>query len=292
MFLAGIIPAVALMLGMFFLPCSPRWLAKKGNYGKAFFVLNKLRLSSNAAEIELSSIIDSTRHKTNSWRALFHHKIRKTLLIGVGLAVIQQVTGINTILYYAPTIFQSSGFNEASSAILASVGIGIVFLVFTIVGLFLVDSVGRKPLLYIGVTLMGLSLGTTAFAFHLNVVLLSTKIILLGSILTYVLAFAISLGPIPWLMISEVFPTHVRGFGASIATFFNWAANALVAMSFLTCIDFFGKSNTFLIYLISCVLSIIFIFYCVPETKQCSLETVEANLMEGKKLKELGSMPS
>lgn len=288
MFAVGVIPAFILMIGMFFLPYSPRWMAQKGNYGEAFRILNKLRLNPTLAEIELREIIDSTRDKKNSWRALFHQRIRKTVIIGVGLALIQQLTGINTILYYAPTIFQTSGFTAASSAILASIGIGVVFLVFTVVGLMCVDKIGRKPLLYAGVSLMGVALLIMSIAFQLNSALFTTKIVLLCGTLLYVMAFAFSLGPICWLMIAEIFPTHVRGFGASIATFFNWASNGLVAVSFVSCVEYIGKSNTFLIFCISCVLSLIFIYYCVPETKRCSLEQLEWNLMNGKGMRQLG----
>ncbi|OGT51065.1 MAG: MFS transporter [Gammaproteobacteria bacterium RIFCSPHIGHO2_12_FULL_42_13] len=288
MFGAGIVPAGMLLFGMLFLPDSPRWVAKQGNFGKAFSILHDLRLCPKLAEAELGEIIDTTKEKKNSWRELFHFRIRPTIWIGSGLCIIQQITGINTILYYAPTIFQMSGFVDASSAIFASIAIGIVFLVFSLVGLLLVDKLGRKPLLYIGITLMCLALVSIASVFHMNTALFSVRMILLGSTLVYVMAFAVSLGPIPWLMIAEIFPTRVRGFGASIATFFNWASNGLVAITFLTCIEFFGKSNTFLLYAAACVLSMLFIFFYVPETKQCSLEKLEKDLMAGKKMRHLG----
>ncbi len=288
MFGVGIVPAVFLMIGLFFLPYSPRWIAKKGYHQKALLILNQLRSNTFDAQMELIEIAESLDHKKNSWRALFNTTTRKTLVIGIGLAVIQQITGINTILYYAPTIFQKSGFHAASSAIFTSIGIGAVFFIFTVVGLFFIDKIGRKPLLYAGIILMAIALLMMAIAFHLKAALFTTKILLVSGALLYVMAFAFSLGPISWLMIAEIFPTHVRGWGASIATFFNWASNGVVAFSFLSCVDALGKSNTFLLYVISCVLSLVFIYYCVPETKHCSLEQLERNLMIGKSMRELG----
>ena len=290
MFGIGIIPAAFLFVGMCFLPFSPRWMALKGKKEKALRILNKLRRCAIIAEKELDEIHFSLQNDNTSWRDLFKPNIRKTLFVGIVLALIQQVTGINTILYYAPTIFQTSGFSGASSAIYASIDIGVVFLVFTIASVLLIDRVGRKPLLYIGLVLMSVGLLAMMCAFKLNVTLPSTKIILMGGMLVYVMAFAISLGPIVWLMISEVFPTQLRGFGASLATFFNWASNGLVAISFLSFIDWFGKSGTFFIYFIACLLSIAFVALFVPETKHCSLEKIEENLLAGKKLRHLGAV--
>ena len=288
MFGVGIIPAILLLIGMFFLPYSPRWMASKGEREKAFSILHKLRCCPTIAEAELNEIHQSLNNENTSWRDLFRPTIRKTLLIGIGLSVMQQVTGINTILYYAPTIFKMSGFHAASSAIFASIAIGIVFLVFTLVSVSLIDKLGRKPLLYFGISFMAIATLVMIASFHLNTEFFGTKILLLTGILVYVMAFAVSLGPIAWLMIAEVFPTQVRGFGASIATFFNWGSNWLVAMTFLSLIDWIGKSNTFLIYFIACLLSLMFVKFFVPETKGCSLEQIETNLMSGKRLRELG----
>lgn len=288
MFGVGVVPAIILLTGLFFLPYSPRWLIKKGKSQQALFILNQIRLNTISADSEYAEIQNSIQHKKSTWRELFSLKIRKTVVIGVGLAFIQQFTGINTILYYAPTIFQRFGFHEASTAILASVSIGVVFLIFTAVGLLLMDKVGRKPLLYVGVTIMALALLLMMIAFHLNPIFLETKIWLLSGTLLYVMAFAISLGPIPWLMIAEIFPTHLRGLGASFSTFFNWGSNWLVAVTFLSCVNVLGKVNTFGIYFVACIVSLLFIFYCVPETKKCSLEELECNVISGKSMRELG----
>ena len=289
MFAAGIIPAAFLFFGMFFLPFSPRWMAAKGKKEKAFAILNKLGRGGITAETELQEIHHSLQNTKASWRYLFSSKIRNTVWIGIALSLMQQITGINTILYYAPTIFQISGFHAASSAIFASIGIGIVFVVFTIASVLLIDKVGRKPLLYFGLVFMSIALLMMMQAFHLNSDLLSTKLLLLIGMLVYVMAFAVSLGPISWLMIAEIFPTQVRGLGASIATFFNWASNGLVAVTFLSLIDVLGKSGTFFIYFLSCILSLVFTYYFIPETKGCSLEKIEANLLAGNKLRELGN---
>lgn len=290
MFATGIFPAFFLLIGMFFLPFSPRWMMQKGKKEKAFFILNTLRRCAVIAEMELQEIDQSLMHEKQSWHYLFHPRIRNTLIIGIAFSLMQQLTGINTILYYAPTIFQLSGFYAASSAIFASIGIGIIFLLFTIVSVLLIDKIGRKPLLYCGIILMALALLAMMLAFHLNTALLSTKLILLIGMFIYVMAFAISLGPIAWLMIAEIFPMQVRGLGASIATFFNWSANWLVSITFLSLIDCFGKSDTFSFYFIACLLSLVFVYYYAPETKGCSLEKIEANVLAGNKLRELGNV--
>lgn len=282
MFFAGIIPAILLLLGMFFLPFSPRWMVVKNQKEKALSILKKLRQCAVTAEAELHEIdLNLQKEKNHSWRNLFRPRMRRALLIGIAFSVMQQITGINTILYYAPTIFRMSGIHAASSAIFASISIGVVFLIFTVVSVLLIDRVGRKPLLYTGLILMAVSL---------CMMMESMQWLLLIGMLIYVMAFAISLGPIAWLMIAEIFPISIRGLGASIATFFNWASNGLVAMTFLSLIDHIGRSNTFLIYCISCILSLVFVYYFVPETKGYSLEQIELHLLSGNKLRELGNM--
>ena len=259
----GIVPALVLLIGMSFLPYSPRWMMARGHEAKALAILTKIRGNAEKAQKELTEIKANLLDKQRgSWRTLFSSTIRPALIITIGLAVFQQVTGINTIIYYAPTIFQMAGFHSADSAILATMGIGFTFVLFTIIALPLIDSWGRRALLLIGLVAMTISLATlsAAFAYHgssANIVKWSSLI----SMVVFIIGFAIGLGPIMWLMIAEVFPLKIRGLGASLATCMNWAANWLVALTFLSLIEFVGASGTFLLYCLTSILTILFCLF-------------------------------
>ena len=287
MFLAGIVPAACLLIGMLVLPESPRWMIANGYKEKALSTLKLLRGNEASAATEYSTIEESLKQQKGNWRMLFSKRIRPTLVIGAGLAILQQVTGINTIIYYAPTIFKLSGFESATTAILATMGVGLVFVLFTLLALPFIDRWGRRPLLFAGVIAMAISLAVLALAFQERHLGLSKWIALLA-MLVYIAGFAISLGPIMWLMISEIYPLKIRGLGASVATAANWGSNMLVAVTFLTLIEFLGPTGTFLIYFVISVLGLWFIYKIVPETKDISLEEIEKNLYAGKTCKQLG----
>lgn len=286
----GIIPASILFLGVLTLPFSPRWLVYKGKIELALTTLMRIRYANaNSVRQELESIEQSMNHDQHSWTVLFSKKIRPTFYIAAGLAVIQQITGINTILYYAPTIFKLAGFQESSGAILATMGVGAVFVISTIVAIPFVDRLGRKPLLYAGMIIMAIGLAALSWSFNGN--LLQGKVITtiaIASMMIYIIGFGISLGPIMWLTIAEIFPLHVRGLGSSIATCVNWASNWFVTITFLGLVDLCSTSGAFLIYCIITVLSLIFIYAYVPETKGTSLEQIEENLYLGLSARELG----
>ncbi len=287
MFAFGVIPALGLLFGMLLLPHSPRWVLSRGEEAQALMILNKIHGDSHTVQTEFDLIKASLAQQEGSWRMLFSKKIRPTLIIGAGLALVQQVTGINTIIYYAPTIFKMAGFHSTESAILATMGVGVIFVIFTIVALFLIDTLGRRPLLFIGTIAMSLSLATLSFVFHTqNIVLI--KSFALISMLVFIAGFAVSLGPIMWLMIAEIFPLKVRGLGSSLATCINWASNGIVAVTFLTLVGHFGLSGTFFTFFLVSLLSLLFIFFYIPETKGVSLEQIELNLYAGKKAAHLG----
>jgi sugar porter (SP) family MFS transporter len=290
MFAAGVIPAVGFFLGLLYLPDSPRWIASKGNLELAFSVLQKIHGNSMLAKQELVSIQESLKKQNQSWRMLFSPYVRSTLTIGIGLAILQQVTGINTIIYYAPTIFKLAGFHTASSAILATMTVGVTFVVFTIVALPLIDTLGRRPLLLIGLFGMAMSLLVLSWAFHNAATLPTLKWIAVGGMLFYIACFAFSLGPIMWLMIAEIYPLRVRGLGSSLATAANWGSNMLVAYTFLSFVQIFGASGTFFIYFVISLLGMFFIFYLVPETKSITLEQIESNLQAGLSFRKLGKI--
>ncbi|MBS0350374.1 MAG: sugar porter family MFS transporter [Proteobacteria bacterium] len=284
----GIVPAMGLLIGMLFLPYSPRWLMSQGRELEALATLEKISGKGTASREQFASIKASLQQQKGDWRMLFSSAIRPALWIASGLALLQQITGINTIIYYAPTIFRMAGFASASSAISTTTIVGVVFVLFTIIALPLVDSLGRRFLLFAGLIATSISLGIISWSFHTHNPSDTLKWLTLISMLVFIAGFAISLGPIMWLMIAEVFPLKVRGLGASLATCINWGSNWLVAITFLTMVHKFGMSGTFGIYFVISIISILFVHSWVPETKGCSLETIEANLYAGKSPRRLG----
>ena len=170
------------------------------------------------------------------------------MIVGIGLAIAQQVTGINTVIYYAPTIFKFAGLSSASVAILASVGVGVVNVVLTVVAMQLIDRVGRRPLLLVSLAGMALSLFVLGLAFSLPQLSGSLGWIAVASLMVYVGSFAVGLGPVFWLMLSEIYPLRIRGRAMSVGTVANWSANLIVALSFLTLTQVLGKAATFWLY--------------------------------------------
>jgi MFS family permease len=209
------------------------------------------------------------------------------MIVGVGLAVAQQITGINTVIYYAPTIFKFAGLSSASVAILASVGVGIVNVALTVVAMQLIDRIGRRPLLLISLAGMSLSLLVLGLAFKLPQLSGSLGWIAVTSLMLYVGSFAVGLGPVFWLILSEIYPLRIRGRAMSVGTVANWSANLIVALSFLTLTHVMGKPATFWLYGIVSIGAWLFAFFLVPETKGKTLEQIEAHWRAGKRPREL-----
>jgi SP family galactose:H+ symporter-like MFS transporter len=282
-----LVPAVLLSLGMIFLPESPRWLVKKNKIEEATKTLQRLR-DSNNVDAELKEIRDSITVKQASFREIFSPWIRPVLFFGAMLGVIQQVTGINTIIYYAPIIFQLAGFHDAASSILATVGIGVVNVLATIFAIYYLDRVGRRPLLLVGIVGMGLTLLGLSVAFYLGTSGDALRYIAIACTFIYIICFAFSLGAILWLIVSEIFPLEVRATAMSVAVFSCWIANFAVSSTFLTLLNALGPSATFLMYALMCVLSFIFCYYKTPETKGVTLEQIEENIRRGLPLRAIG----
>ncbi len=280
MFALAAIPAIVLFVGLLFLPESPRWLMSRSREGEARVLLERIRDSADV-EKELGEIAASLNQQGGSWRELLSASLRPALIVGIGLAVFQQFTGINTVIYYAPTIFQFAGFHSASSAILATVGVGMINVLLTIVALWLLDRAGRRPLLLYGLTGMVISLGVLGFAFlspSLSNVVASVAVI---SLAVYVACFAIGLGPVFWLMIAEIYPLRIRGRAMGVATMANWGSNLIIALTFLSLLHALGRAWTFWLYAIVGVLAWIFVYKMVPETKGRTLEEIEARWRKG-----------
>lgn len=270
----GVVPAIVLIVGMFFMPESPRYLFKIGDDARAREELHRVHDNASDEAEEIRSIQESLQVKTVGLRAFKAPELRVALFIGIVLAVLQQVTGINTVIYYGPQIFEMAGIASATHSILAESLVGTVNAVMTLVAIIWVDRVGRKPLLYAGLIGMFIALTTLAAAFTQPHLSGSLGAIALGSMMLYVGCFAFSLGPIVWILISELFPLPVRGLGMSISTLSNWIGNFLVSQFFLTMIDTLGKPATFSIYALLCIVFIIFVRAMVPETKRELLERI------------------
>ncbi len=236
----------------------------------------------------LEDIQSSLAVQSGGWRDLFTPMVRPALIVGVGLAILQQITGINTVIYYAPMIFEFTGAKSASASILATIGVGVVNVAMTVVALLLVDRVGRRPLLLIGLTGMIIGLGVLGLAFQLPSLSGSLGWIAEISLMLYVGAFAIGLGPVFWLLISEIYPLKIRGVAMSVATSANWGANLFVALTFLTLIQATGRSSTFWLYGLVGIVAWLFTWFYVPETKGRSLEDIESHWKEGKHPRSMG----
>jgi sugar porter (SP) family MFS transporter len=271
----GAVPAVILAIGMMEMPQSPRWLVMAGKDYVARATLSRIRVDDPAAiDRELAETKESLDVKAGGWRDLLHPVVKAALFVGVGLAVLQQVTGINTVIYYAPTIVQFTGVNSDASAILAAVGVGVVNVGMTVVALRLLDRAGRRTLLLGGVSAMVVSLLALGAAFLGGGGSTGASIVAIGSLMLYVAAFAISLGPIFWLMNAEIYPLNVRSKAASVGTMANWSFNAIVSLTFLVLVDALGRTGAFWLYAGIGLLTLWFCWRFVPETKGKHLEDI------------------
>ncbi len=273
----GAVPGVILTVGMLLLPETPRWLAGHGHTAKARAALRRLRGRDVDIEAEVRQLPADLTSETQAMpeSRLGHAAARLPLIVGIGLAVFQQVTGINTVIYFAPMIFQASGQSSASAAILATAGIGVVNVGMTLVAIWLVDRVGRRVLLLSGLSGMAVSLCLLALGFLLGKGTASGWLTA-ASLAAYVGSFAIGLGPVFWLLISEIFPLAIRGRGMSAATIANWLANLVVALTFLDLVDLLGHPGVFFLYAALTLGALLFARALVPETRGLGLEAVQA----------------
>jgi len=282
MFGIGVVPTLFFLGVILAVPESPRWLLAHDRPKEAESVLRSYTDSLGVRQF-LEDIQEGLKSPMEqSWRALWSPGVRGALFIAVGLTVLQQVTGINTIIYYGPQIFELAGIASHSGSILATLLVAVVNVLATVVGIALVDRVGRKPLLYVGVGGMTIALFALSFAFsHKATLGGSLGSIAIGCLITYIACFAFSLGAIAWILVSEVFPLRVRGRGVAIGTLFSGIANFLVSLTFLTLINAVGSAFTFAIYGVLSIATIIFVRFAVPETCGRELESISAPKKQG-----------
>ena len=284
MLFAGVVPGIILLVGMLFLGDTPRWLVSKNRDEEAKKIYRKIEPSENA-DVAVAEIKETLKTEVGSDKKIrFKKWMIMPFVVGIGIMFAQICTGINTIIYYAPTIFKIAGFDSNANAIYATAGIGLINFLMTIIAIFFTDKLGRKPLLYVGLTGVMLSLLGLGCAFHFASILgASLKWVAVGSLAFYIICFAFSLGPVGWIIVSEVFPLKIRGLAMSLCTVANFAFNFFVVGSFPVLINRVGGAYTFWMFAFVSLLCIIFVYFFVPETKGISLEQIESNWIKGVK---------
>lgn len=281
------LPAIFYFFALFTVPESPRWLLMQGRGAEALGILERVS-GRDQAEKDLQAVTESLEDEAHqekgSLRELFQPAMRLVLTIGVAIAILQQITGINSVFFYAPMIFEQSGIGT-DAAFMQAVLVGIINLVFTVVAILLIDKLGRRPLLISGLVIIATSMLTLAYGFGSasyspggELVDMNPTLILIG-ILGFVAGFAISLGPVMWVLFSELFPNRIRGIAISFVGLINSSVSFIVQLVFPWELENFGPSTTFLIYGSFAIIGLIFVMRVLPETKGRSLEELESELV-------------
>ncbi|HEY0447835.1 sugar porter family MFS transporter [Actinophytocola sp.] len=275
MFGLAVIPAALLFVGILTQAESPHWLIRQGREDEARRVLSRLRESDIDAEV---AEVKEVAARRVSRRDLLARGVRPALWVGVLMAIFQQITGINTVIYYAPSLLAGAGLGNGAS-LLANVVNGVVNVGMTIVAIRLLDRTGRRPLLLAGTAGMVVGMVMTALAFFGGSQLHgATAYVAIAGLLIYTGSFAIGLGPVFWLMIAEIYPLRIRGQAMSVATIANWGANFVVTVSFLTMVDTITPKGSFFLFAVTSVVALVYFAKRVPETKQRSLQEIERDL--------------
>jgi MFS transporter, SP family, major inositol transporter len=272
------LPAVVLWFGMLAVPESPRWLASKGKLGDALRVLKEIR-EANRAESELKEIKDNIAQDSGMQHATFGDLnvpwVRRIIGIGIGIAIVQQITGVNSIMYYGTQILQKSGFST-NAALIGNIANGAISVLATFVGIWLLGKVGRRPMLIAGLT------GTTIALALIGVFSLVLKgspalpFVVLSLTVTFLAFQQGAISPVTWLMLSEIFPQKLRGLGMGVTVFCLWITNFLVGLFFPILLSAVGLSITFFIFAVCGIAAIIFVNKILPETRGKSLEQLES----------------
>ncbi|MCB0608119.1 MAG: sugar porter family MFS transporter [Lewinella sp.] len=272
------VPALAFVVMILYVPESPRWLIiKKGQVEEA---LKTLRIIDPGNEQEALRAIQSTdHHRQSGFKAFISGRYKLPIMLAFLIAFFNQVSGINAVIYYAPRIFSQTGMEE-SSALLSSVGIGVINLIFTMLGLALIDRMGRRFLMYIGSFGYILSLGLVSFAFFSGAA--SNSLLVPILLFAFIAAHAIGQGAVIWVFISEIFPNEVRSYGNSLGSATHWVFAALIAGNFPFFAGKFGAGYIFAFFALMMVLQLLFVWRVMPETKGVSLEDLEKQLIREK----------
>lgn len=281
MLVIATVPAVVLWFGMLVMPESPRWLASQSRFSEALEVLRQVR-SQQRAEAELSEVsalaVKDEQEKLGGWQDIKSVPwVRKLMFVGFGIAIVQQITGVNTIMYYGTQILTDAGF-ASDSALTANIANGVISVLATFVGIWLLGRVNRRPMLMAG------QIGTTAALLFIGVFSLvlpagdGRAYAVLAMTVTFLAFQQGAISPVTWLMLSEIFPMRMRGFGMGVAAVVLWLTNFVIGLVFPSLVDGIGISNTFFLFVVAGIFSLTFVKHYVPETRGRTLETLEAEL--------------
>jgi MFS transporter, SP family, galactose:H+ symporter len=282
------IPGALFLIGVLFLPDSPRWLMMNQRDAEALDVLQRLRGNPEIVEREANDIREQLRTPQRGWHMFLENSnFRRSVGLGVLLQLMQQFTGMNVVMYYAPRIFQDMGYDTSAQMWFTAI-VGLTNVLATFIAIGLIDRWGRKPILYTGFAIMAVGLGVVGSMMGGGAHSHGMQLFTVCMLLVFIVGFAMSAGPLIWTLCSEVQPLKGRDFGIGCSTMTNWIANMIVGFTFLTLLNSFGHTNTFWLYAGLNAFFILLTFWLVPETKGITLEQIERNLMSGKRLRDIG----
>jgi len=282
------IPGALFLLGVLGLPDSPRWLMMRGRRDEAIDVLRRLRGDETVVAREAADIEEQLKTPQRSWDLFAENpNFRRSVFLGALLQLMQQFTGMNVVMYYAPRIFQEMGYDTAAQMWFTAL-VGLTNVLATFIAIALIDRWGRKPILYTGFTVMAIGLGVVGALMNGGINGQTEQYTCVAMLLFFIVGFAMSAGPLVWTLCSEIQPLKGRDFGIGVSTFTNWITNMVVGFTFLSLLNTIGNASTFWLYAGLNAVFIVLTFWLVPETKGVTLEQIERNLMAGKRLRDIG----
>lgn len=272
MFSIGIVLALLFLGGLFFVPESPRWLIKKGHFSVGHAILNKI--NNGKSDLIMNDFSGSITEESGSYRDLLSPKLRKAMLLGILLPLFSQLSGINAIIYYGPSILTDAGI-AMSNSFIGQILFGVANLIFTFIAIWKVDNWGRRPLYLIGTAGATLSLIATGILFHMG---LTSSILLIISVTVFLACFAFSIGPLKFVVASEIFPTNVRAKALAVSIMVMWVADTIIGQLTPILLKQAGTAATFWVFAFFCLVAFITVYKLLPETKGKSLEEIESFL--------------